>query len=310
MTGGPVAMAGVAVETIEAVEADIRALVERQRAGPVNGSTVPAASASELVSRFGLASVEALALLALPVAQQMARVPISGFEVPAVGIEAGTGDLLLGANLEFAGTELWTTIHAEGFVALRARRRGRALAKLVVPEARPCAHCRQTLSEAAPADSLVLVDRHGNRRTLADLYPLPFGPDALGIVGDEPAAVRWPDLAIATGAAPPDVAGALLEVGARAHAPYSGAPSAVVLRLPDGRLLAAASFESVAFNPSISAAQAALVELAAAGAEPSEVRQAWLARRPGALVDPEPGFRALLGAVAPAAHLAVVDWSS
>lgn len=290
------------------VEDAIREVAHRRPEKLLDGSTIPAAAAAELVSRHGLASVEALALAALPIAQAMARAPISGFEVPAVGIEAGSGDLLLGANLEFPGTELGTTIHAEGFVALRARRRGRPLATIVVREARPCAHCRQTLSEAGAADSLVLVDQHGSRRSLDDLYPWPFRPGALGVDGDDPAATRWPNLAIAADTSPPDVANALLEVGVRAHTPYSEAPSAVALRLADGTILAAAGVESVAFNPSISAAQAALVELAAARREPSEVREAWLARRADALVDPAATFRALLGAVAPAARTHVLDW--
>ncbi len=292
-----------------AVGDELRAIVAAPLADPIDGSTIPAAMAADLVRRHGLASVEALALRALPIAQAMARAPISGFEVPAVGIEAISGDLLLGANLEFPGTELGTTIHAEGFVALRARRRGRALATLVLREARPCAHCRQTLFEAAAADSLVLVDEAGSRRSLGDLYPWPFRPDALGVPGDDPSLVQWPNLAIGAGAAPPDVAGLLLDVGGRAHTPYSEAPSAVVLRLASGRLVAAAAAESVAFNPSISAAQAAMVELTAARAEATDITEAWLGRLPGAPVDPEAGFRALLGAVAPAARLRVVGWA-
>ena len=292
-----------------AVGDELRALVEAPRDDLVDGSTIPADAAAELVDRHGLASVEALAFLALPIAQAMARVPISGFEVPAVGIEAISGDLLLGANLEFPGTELGTTIHAEGFVALRARRRGRALATLVVPQARPCAHCRQTLSESAAADSLILIDGEGNRRSLAELYPWPFRPDVLGVAGDDPAAVRWPSLAIDAGAAAPDVAWLLLDVGGRAHTPYSEAPSAAVLRLANGRLVGAAAAESVAFNPSISAAQAAMVELAAARAETADITEAWLGRQSGATIDPEAGFRALVGAVAPKARLHVLDWA-
>ena len=295
------------------IEDDIRSIAEGAgavgRGGPAAGSTIAAATAAELVARHGLASMEELALLSLSVAQDMARAPISGFEVPAVGIEAESGDLLLGANLEFPGTELGTTVHAEGFVTLRARRRGRSLGTLVVREARPCAHCRQTLSESASADSLVLVDREGNRRRLDDVYPLPFRPDALGIDGDTPSTVRWPDLALEAAAAPPDIAGLLVEVGAKAHAPYSEAPSAVAVRLADGRVLAAGAFESVAFNPSISAAQAVAVEIAAARASWSDIREGWLARRPAASIDPEPGFRALLGAIAPAADLRVVHWA-
>jgi cytidine deaminase len=288
---------------------DLRAIVGRRPSDPADGSVVTAAEAAGLVARHGLASVEALALEALPLAGELARPAISDFRVPAVGIEAGSGDLVLGGNLEFPGTDLGTTVHAEGFVSLRARRRGRTLATLVVREARPCAHCRQTLSEASTAGALVLIDAGGSRRSLDDLYPWPFRPDALGVPGDDPSVARWPNLGLGKAAVEPDVAAVLVEVGGLAHVPYSNAPSAVALRLADGRLLGAGACESVAFNPSISAAQAAMVELVAIRADGREVVDAWLGRLPGAAVDPEAGFRALLGAVAPAARLRVVEWA-
>ena len=75
-----------------------------------------------------------------------------------------------------------------------------------------------------------------------------------------------------------------------------------------GRVVAAGCVESVAFNPTIGAAQAAMVELAAARTPGTEVAGAWLAKRVSAAVDPEPGFRALMGAVAPGAGLRVVEW--
>ena len=303
--------AGEAVEGAEelarAVAADVRAIVERRASEPLDASVVPAAAAEELVRRHGLGSLEELALLALPAARAMSAAPISGYRIAAVGVETG-GDLVLGANLEFPGTELGTTVHAEGFVPLRVRRRGRRLAVLALGAARPCAHCRQTLAERADAAALQLIDLDGNRRSLDDLYPLTFRPSALGVPEDDGVTVRWPGLAIDAAAAPPDIAAALLETGERAHAPYSQAPSAVALRLVDGWVVAAGCVESVAFNPTISAAQAALVELAAARAPGVDVAGAWLAKRAGAAVDPEPGFRALVGAVAPGAGVRVVEW--
>lgn len=286
------------------VEVELREIVLR----PGGDASIPAAAAAALMERHGITSAVELAFLALPLADAMARPGISGFRVAAVGIEGETGDLLLGANLEFPGSELTTTIHAEGFVALRARHRGRTLATLAVREARPCAHCRQTLAEAAAAGGLRLVDPQGSDRSLDDLYPLAFRPAALGMDGDTAGRVAWPNLAYA--GAPPvgDVALALLEAGARAHAPYSAAPSAVALRTADGRAFAAGCVESVAFNPSISALQAALVEVVAACIEPASIVDAWLGATEDGAIDPEPGFRALLHAVAPAATANVVRW--
>ena len=102
----------------------------------------------------------------------------------------------------------------------------------------------------------------------------------------------------------------MLDAGTHAHAPYSGAPSAVVLRAGDGRLVGAGCVESVAFNPSVSALQAALVELVAARIDPSDIAEGWLASADGGAVDPEPGFRALLRAIAPGAAAHVARWAT
>jgi cytidine deaminase len=301
-----VTAAGTGVDT--AIERAIDEVVARRGAGPLDGSTIPAADARRLVDQLGLGSATELALLALPLARRLARPPISRYEVAAVGIEAESGDLVLGGNLEFPGTDLGTTVHAEGFVTLRARRRGRTLATIALPSAHPCAHCRQVLSESAAADGLLLIDPEGSRVRLADLYPWPFRPGSLGVDGDAAGRVAWPSLALVGGAPPADVATALLAAGARAHAPYSAAPSAALLRTRDGRSFSAGCLESVAFNPSIGALQAALVELAAAGVDAEAVSEGWLGCTAEGAVDPEPGFRALLGAVAPGARVDVVRW--
>lgn len=300
-------------------EADITELVQRRPADAIDGSTIPSAAVADLMGRHGLDAAWELALLALPVARTMARPPISGYRVAAVGIESGSGDLVLGANLEFPGTELGTTIHAEGFVSLRARRRGRTLETLALPEAHPCAHCRQTLIESADADGLRLVDTLGHVLAITDLYPWAFRPSALGVAADDPAAVRVPGLRLAAGVAgtagagaaagvPAEIARVLEDAGARAHAPYSLAPSAVALRLRDGTVVGAGCVESVAFNPSIEAIQAALVEVAAVRSDPADIVQGWLARTPGGSVDPGPRFLSVLRAVAPAARAEVLEW--
>jgi cytidine deaminase len=291
-----------------AVEADVRTLLAGVPIDPRDASVILAAAAAALVARHDLASVDELALLALPVAAELARPAISGYRVAAVAVEAGSGDLVLGGNLEFPGSELGTTIHAEGFVALRARRRGAVLGTLAVGEAHPCAHCRQTLSEAAGSAALRIIDPLGHSLTLADLYPWPFTPAALGMDADSPSRARWPDLAFLGAEPPASIAAELLDLGRGAHAPYSGAPSAVVLALQPTGSVGAGCVESVAFNPSISALQAALVELAAARIETAHVAKGWLAKLDGGAVDPEPGFRALLRGVAPEASAHVVRW--
>jgi cytidine deaminase len=304
-------LAELVARTGPAVQAEVEAIVAASTTtggDPLIAGTVSAADVARLVNEHDLASERELALLSLPVAGAMASPPISGYRVAAAGIEAETGDLVLGGNQEFPGGELGSTIHAEGFVSLRARRRGHTLETLAVSEAHPCAHCRQTLAEADAADGLEIIDLLGHELTLAELYPWPFRPSALGVAGDRPGEASWPGLTFAGDPPPDDAAGLLLEVGSRAHAPYSRSPSAVVLRIRGGRHLAAGCVESVAFNPSITALQAALVEVAAARVPAAEILEAWLARIAGGAVDPAPGFRGLLSAVAPSAEAHVVDW--
>lgn len=270
--------------------------------------------ATAIVEEFDLGGIDDLMLLALPRAAQLARPAISGYVVGAVGREKPSGHLLLGGNVEFPGTSLGLTLHGEGSVALRAFGRGTALSTLAITRARPCAHCRQVLTEFAWAGDLALIDPLGHRVRLADLYPWPFSPEALGMDGvraaaggSEPAA---PPLAVVPdGAVPPALAGLLAEAGARAHAPYSGARAAAVLELADGRLVAGASLESVAYNPSIGPIQAAIPEVIARGHEPSAIRAAWLAVPASAPVDHAAVARQLLGAVAPHATLHVIHWT-
>ena len=147
---------------------------------------------------------------------------------------------------------------------------------------------------------------------LRDLYPWPFEPGALGVLADTPGRAGWPDLAFVPAGRgddpPPAVAAALIDAGRLAHAPYSGAPSAVALQVAGGRLLAAGCMESVAFNPTLTALQAALVEVVATGFDPGAITVGWLAMTDGGAVDPEPGFRSLLAAVAPGSTAGVTRW--
>jgi cytidine deaminase len=289
-----------------AIEAELEALLAARRADPITATTIASADVERMLEQHGLDAARALALLALPVAARLARPPISNYRVGVVGIDDG-GDLVLGANLEFPGSDLGSTIHAEGFATLRARSRGRTLQVLALSEARPCAHCRQTLAESVGAGDLELIDPAGNRRRLDDLYPWPFTPAALGIAPDDPRRPAWPGLEIVPGDVPAAAREALVDAGRRAHAPYSRCPSAVVIRMRDGRLLRAGCVESVSFNPTITAMQAALVELVAVGGTGDDVEGAWLGVARGT-VDPVPAARALLAAIAPDVTLTVVEF--
>ena len=167
----------------------------RQDALPANmGGVLLAETAADLCARFGIESVQDLMRILVEPARRLARPPISGFHVGAVGLEKATGNLILGGNVEFPGTHLGLTVHGEGFVATRAFSRGNALEAIAIGEAHPCAHCRQYLSEFENGRDLRLIDPLGHDLSLGDLYPWPFDPGYLGETGAAAGRRGFPDL--------------------------------------------------------------------------------------------------------------------
>ena len=268
------------------------------------GHVVPASRAAEVVERFDLGSVEALMFHLIDDAATLADPPISDYWVGIVGRERETGDLVLGGNLEFPETHLGTTVHGEGFVMTRAFHRGTSIDTLALRRAHPCAHCRQYISEFASSGDLTLIDTLGHRLSMADIYPWPFAPSALGQTGAVAGAVNVRSLAART--APLD----LIAAGRRSWAPYSGCPSAVVLELEDGMRFAGSTIESVAFNPTMPPLQSALIELRAAGRHPSEIRRTILGTVIGGAADMTGSTSQLLEVVAPQSVLHIIQWSA
>lgn len=293
------------------VEAELTAIAaaNARRVGENLGGIVEAADVARLVERFALESAEDLMLLALPVARRFASPPISSFFVGAVGRERGTGNLVLGGNLEFPGAHLGFTVHGEGFVFTRAVSRGSVIATIAIGEAHPCAHCRQYLSEFAATRELELIDPLGHRLTMAQLFPWPFDPDYLGDTGYAPGSRSWPDLALPPGDLTEAAAARLVAAGQKGHAPYSKCPGAVVLVLNDGNMVAGAAIESVAFNPTMGPLQAALIDLAAHGYTVADIASAALATRHGGAVDYAASTTELLGRLAPGTPLTIVGWA-
>lgn len=284
----------------EAIAETLRARLAPQDPAANLGGVLERKEMDGLVERFVLRDVEELMLLALPAARDIARPPISGFFVGAVGLEAETGNLVLGGNVEFPGTHLGFTVHGEGFVLARAFSRGTTVSRLAIGEAHPCAHCRQFLSEFAATRDMVLIDPLGHRLTMAELYPWPFDPDYLGEGGAVPGRKAW---SLSAGDE------RLRAAGERAHTHYSKCPAAVVLTLSDGSEVSGSAIESVAFNPTMGPLQAALIDLIAHGRSYGEIVSAKLGTVSGGAVDFAASTRELLARVAPGIELEVVAWT-
>lgn len=279
----------------------------RQRAREVTREAVITANdAADLVAAFDLSGKRDLMLLLLDDAKAFARPPISQFFVGAVGLEAPSGDLILGGNVEFPGSHLGYTIHGEGCVATRAFLRGGELVAIAIGEAHPCAHCRQYLSEFASGGRLELIDPLGHELTLEQLYPWPFDPNYLGEKGARPGGGSWSALTLKPSDLAPDLAVDLLEATRMAHAPYSRCPAGLVIELDNGRRLSGCAIESVAFNPTMGPLQAATIALLASGAAYDDIRHVALATMIDGAVDYAASTRELLASMAPAAQLTVV----
>jgi cytidine deaminase len=271
------------------------------------GHVVSGALVADLLAATGLPGVEALMQALLPAAQELARPPISGFRVGAVGRAAGSGDLILGANVEFPGGTTADTIHAEQFLFTRAFSLGVTL-DLITVSARPCGHCRQFMNEFAGSDRLTILDPEAGPLSLAEMLPWRFGPTNLGMAAADPAAclplILMEDSVIAETA----LVAAVLKAGARAHTPYGGAPSAVALRLTDGTILTGSAIENAAYNPGMPPLQAVLITLVAEGRDYGEVETALLGRVRSAVFDHAAASARLLSIIAPGALLETLSW--
>lgn len=294
-----------------AIAARVKASISTRNRLPANndGSVLAAGIATEVVSEFGLASVRDLMCLLLDVAKDIASPSVSDFHVGAVGLEAETGNLILGGNVEFPGTHLGFTLHGEGFVFTRAMSRGTNISVVAIGEAHPCAHCRQCLAEYAGSEELKLIDPLGHTLTLAQLYPWPFDPNYLGESGAVPGRELWSELKFDEAAVWP-VAETLLAIGRRSHSPYSKCPGAVSLHLRDGNTVSGMAIESVAFNPTIHPIQAAMVDLLAHGYAYADISGATLGTVRGGDVDYSASTLELLSRVAPEAPLHVLGWTT
>lgn len=220
---------------------------------------------NELKALMGLSSDDLLKAL-LPLAAAMSTCPISSFSVGAIveGYrEERQGPYYLGANLEMAGHPLKMSIHAEQAAISNAWHQGEGrLRRLMVNEA-PCGHCRQFMNELNEIDQMdILVSQLDSDLKryyrMADLLPDAFGP------GDLKPGDRLLTSSSQLFNSPDDsdpLVNAATQAAQNSYAPYSGCYSGVALLTSNGDIISGRYAENVAFNPGMTAIEAALVNL-------------------------------------------------
>lgn len=202
----------------------------------------------------------------MPLVATMSTCPVSGFSVGAIveGYrENQQGPFYFGANLEVPGQPLKMTIHAEQSAIANAWHQGeKRLRRLYVNEA-PCGHCRQFMNELNEVDKMkFVIQQIGKDKQkvyeMSDLLPDSFGP------ADLEQADRLLSANTETLVSPlinDDLVNAATTASGNSYAPYSKCLSGIALKLENGDMIMGQYAENAAFNPGLTAMEAALVNL-------------------------------------------------
>ena len=275
---------------------------------PTFSGQIPAAAVQQIAASEKK-SIAALMIALLPLARTFAHPPISNYRVGAVA-QGSSGSLYLGFNIEFPGHALGFAVHGEQSALSSAYMHAEPGVTSIALTAAPCGHCRQFMNELTPDGSIeILVDKAAPMK-LAALLPLAFGPRDLGrkdgafpiMPANLVHADRSPGLASAAEA----LSSAALAAARTSYAPYTGSHSGAAIATRSGRIYQGSYIENVAFNPSLSPLQTALVQLILAGDNYASITRVALAEIAAAKISQRSATEVVLSAVAPAVKLELV----
>jgi cytidine deaminase len=181
--------------------------------------------------------------------------------------------------MEYVGTALSFSVHAEQSATTNAWLNGEEGLDAIAVSAAPCGYCRQFLYELSDAPRLnVLVG--GKSLRLGDLLPEAFGPADLG----RTSRLMGPadhGLTLDSPSTDALVLAALAAANA-SYAPYTHDFAGVALETASGAVYAGRHAESAAFNPSMSPLESALTMRALGGGADDALARAVLVEAPSA----------------------------
>jgi len=230
-----------------------------------------------------------------------ARPPISKFCVGAVA-RGESGGFYMGANMEFPGEPLSSSIHAEQSAVMHAWHKGEHRITHLAVNAPPCGLCRQFLMELQGAESLKILLPGEAPRTLSEFLPRAFGP------GDLHKSVRLLDeettLLSRKGLPSGDfLADAALKAAEKSYAPYSGGFAGVALELEGAGIVAGRYAENAAFNPSMSPLASAVTLMVLEGHENRRILRAVLVEAENVSISHRRACEGILASWAPGSEL-------
>ena len=140
---------------------------------------------------------------------------------------------------------------------------------------------------------------------LSSILPDAFGPAALGAKqGALP--VRTTNFLLETTGPDRLLAAGALDAARRSYAPYSQSPSGIAIRTDRGQIYQGSYIENVAFNPSLSPLQTALVQMIATDVPYNAISAVTLAEMKKGKISQVAVTEATLHAIAPGIRLNVV----
>lgn len=228
----------------------------------------------------------------LAVAAAFSIHPISGIAVGAIAV-GQSGQLYLGANMEFPGVPLHATLHAEQSALLNAwMHEEHEVVALHVSET-PCGHCRQFLRELSNIDRLKIHAR-GHAYSLEALLPHPFGEARAmghGLLDSRPVALETARLK------PDTSAQRVINAAQRSYTPYSRSPEGFMLECLDGHYFSGRAAECAAFNPSVPSVLVAFNQRNLSASRMVTITRATQAKLATAMNNPLPFARAVMQSI-------------
>jgi cytidine deaminase len=290
----------------EHIEGWTAAAVSIAREALIDGPFIPKDALGRIKALNGQEDTGEIMIQLLPTAAAYARSPISSFTVGAVAEGSTTGNLYLGASMEFPTQALSFVTHGEQSATNTAWQAGEeGIASLAV-NAAPCGYCRQFLYEITTAQTGLDIllkanedpdDYSYTRAALTTYLPAAFGPEDLGMNG----ALMEPQDHGLTISSADDLAQAALAGANASYAPYSSNFSGVALRLANGNIYSGSYAENAAYNPSMSPLESALsnMNMGEAAQDPYQIVQAVLVESVDSQISQKPVTEDVLSSVAP-----------
>ena len=228
-------------------------------------------------------------------AASYARPAVSGYCVGAI-VRGTSGALYLGGNIEFAGTSLGETVHAEQAALSNAFMHDEPGIAAIAVSAPPCGHCRQFLYEFAEGRDIEILFPEQPAIMLSASLPRPFGPADLKVAHGPLSRTKIAAEDVES------VAQAARYAAANAYAPYTNSPSGVAIRSRRGNVYRGSYIENAAFNPSLPPLQVALVAMALANEDFNDIAEVVLAEASNNSISQLDATKSVLAVIAPRAE--------